>query len=133
MLMIALGVAAGPQAAPASATPQDEQSSAWWSPDGTSNSVTLWRTLRNGHHYISGTAVTGPAVAAVYYDRSDNGGRSWKSFVDRRYVSGYTATYLPEHYDDGGVWYRICGASEWRGDPYGNPAWGLNIACSNWF
>ena len=45
-----------------------------------------------------------------------------------RHVRGSTGTH-----DDGpGNWWRVCGADEAQGSPYGSPQWGWNIACTPW-
>ncbi|WP_457029533.1 hypothetical protein [Kitasatospora sp. P5_F3] len=110
----------------------DARSEGWFEPAGTWDGVFLHRYLRNGHHYVTGSYSSTDYNLAVYYDQSYDGGRTWNSFVDRRYVNPGTGS-LPERYDDGGVWYRACSAAEWAGNPYGNPQWGYNIACTTWF
>ncbi|MFD6181976.1 hypothetical protein [Streptomyces goshikiensis] len=107
--------------------------SAWFSPNAYSNTVWITQFVGgDGHHYVYGTLNSGSSNLALYYDRSTDGGRNWDSFVDRVYVGSGRYT-LPTKYDDGGVWYRACSAAEWAGNPYGNPQWGYNIACTNWF
>ncbi|MER7533276.1 hypothetical protein ABTX77_00625 [Streptomyces sp. NPDC097704] len=125
-----LGPAATPAAA-SSTVADDVWNYAYWTPAGTRNLVKIHRYLVNGHHYVTGYLVATSGTSALYYDRSYDGGATWDSFVDRVYFSG--ARPLPEKYDDGGVWYRVCGASEWLGNPYGDPRWGYNIACTSWY
>ncbi|WP_033355742.1 hypothetical protein [Kitasatospora aureofaciens] len=107
---------------------------ATYNPDGNTNTVEINQYVgSNGHHYVTGWLYAGSTNVAFYYDQSFDGGRTWNSFLDRRYVGPGGWYTLPEKYDDGGVWYRACSAAEWAGSPYANPQWGYNIACTNWY
>ncbi|MFD0400964.1 hypothetical protein ACFV84_37340 [Kitasatospora sp. NPDC059811] len=137
-VMLAVSAAlVGPAVGTAAATSRtvtDVTNEATWRP-GTQfgNTVQIHRyTKSDGHNYVDSwlQALDGNTVA-YYYDRSYNGGKTWDSFVNRIYTQ--TGASLPEKYDDGGVWYRACGASEWLGSPYTNPQWTYNIACTGWY
>ncbi|MEV7776968.1 hypothetical protein [Kitasatospora sp. NPDC088351] len=136
VMVAASATLAGPTVGTAAATSRavaDVTNEAHWSPSRYQNTVQIHRyTKSDGHHYVDSwlTALDGN-VTAYYYDRSYDGGKTWDSFVNRMYTK--TGASLPEKYDDGGVWYRACGASEWLGNPYGNPQWGYNIACTAWY
>ncbi|MFD7631091.1 hypothetical protein ACFV7Q_34555 [Streptomyces sp. NPDC059851] len=135
-LVLTAGIAViGPSSVSAAAAEQsvteDVWNESWWRPAGW-NVVKIHRYMKaDGHHYVTGYINAPNGTSAFYYDRSYNGGKTWESFVDRRYVNG--TNQLPEKYNDGGVWYRVCGASEWLNNPYGNPQWGYNIACTAWY
>ncbi|MET7532781.1 hypothetical protein [Streptomyces goshikiensis] len=136
VMLVASATLAGPTvgtAAAASTTVTDVTNTATWRPGGQyTNTVQIHRYKKSdGHNYVDSWAVVLHGPAAYYYDRSYDGGRTWDSFINRVYTQNGSS--LPEKYDDGGVWYRACAASEWLGNPYGNPQWGYNIACTPWY
>ncbi|MFG2907051.1 hypothetical protein ACGF13_18545 [Kitasatospora sp. NPDC048286] len=135
--LAATTASAAPVAGAASAKPALDSgvwNTATYNPDGHVNTVEINQYVgSDNHHYVVGWLYAGSGNVAFYYDQSHDGGRTWNSFLDRTYVGPGGWYTLPTKYDDGGVWYRACSAAEWAGSPYGNPQWGYNIACTNWY
>lgn len=124
--------AAAPAAAPRlHSTATDRTNYSSYSAGGTVG-IDQW-VSSDGHHYVNGQLYASTGPVSFYYDQSFDGGRTWNSFLDREYVYAGGWYILPTHYDDGGVWYRACSANENVGNPYGNPQWGYNIACTSWY
>ncbi|MFD9357207.1 hypothetical protein [Streptomyces sp. NPDC060031] len=104
-----------------------------FSPSGWTSTVRMnIFTGSDGHDYAWGEAWLQGGGEALYLDVSRNGGATWTPFVDYQVPSGvYTRTSY-SHYDGPGYWIRACGANPSYGDPYNNPQWGYNIACTVW-
>ncbi|MFD4904210.1 hypothetical protein [Kitasatospora purpeofusca] len=110
----------------------------YWKPDSHqgSNRVRLHvYTGSNGHDWAYAEGDLQYNNDGIYLDASQTSGNGhwpWQA-VNLVKVTGPLGGLRTPSTDDGpGHWVRACGASFWRGDPWGAPNWGYNIACTDW-
>ncbi|MFE1807918.1 hypothetical protein [Streptomyces sp. NPDC059533] len=89
-------------------------------------------TGNDGHDWAWGEAWLYGDGEALYLDVWRPGQASWDPWQDYQVPSGVHTSTSTAYYDGPGYRIRACGANPNFGDPYGNPQWGWNIACSVW-